>query len=88
MTRKHTLLAGFALVILTMGGLMSAFQTMLTGWMTFDPNTNAAEWQVRYYVELAITLVLGICWLIDAIWLVREGFRIEDRQSVVLVVPS
>ncbi len=84
MTRKHTLLAGFALVVLTMGGLMSAFQTMLTAWMPSYPSTNAAEWQVRFYIELAITLVLGIGWLIDAIWLVREGFRIENRQSVVL----
>ena len=48
------------------------------------PNTNAAEWQVRFYVELAITLVLGIGWLIDAVWLVGEGFRIENRQSVEL----
>ena len=84
MTRKPTLLAGIALVILTMGGLMSAFQTMFTAWMPSYPNTNAAEWQVRFYVELAITLVLGIGWLIDAVWLVREGFRIENRQSVEL----
>ena len=80
MTRKHTLLAGFTLIILTMGGLLSAFQTMLTAWMRSYPNTSAAEWQVRFYVELAITLVLGICWIIDAVWLVRADLTCAEGR--------
>jgi hypothetical protein len=80
MAKKHTLSAGFALVLITMGGLISAFQTLFAGWMTSYPHTYEPEWRIRFYVELAVTLVLGVCWLVDAAWLVREDLKCAERR--------
>jgi hypothetical protein len=72
MARWRTLWAALALLILTLGGLLSGYQLLFALWMTAYPKVNNAEWATRFYERLAITAAIGICWISLAIWTFRR----------------
>ena len=73
MAKRLTIIASFALVLLTIGGLLSVYQLLFAVWMTAYPKADTAAWQVRFYVRLAVTLGIGVCWVALAVWMVRRG---------------
>jgi hypothetical protein len=72
MAKKQTLWAVLALILLTFGGLISAYQLLFALWMTAYPQADTAEWRIRFYIRLAITVGIGICWVISFMWFVKE----------------
>jgi hypothetical protein len=72
MAKKQTLWAVLALILFTFGGLISAYQLLFALWMTAYPKADTAEWRTRFYIRLAITIGIAICWVISFIWFVRE----------------
>jgi hypothetical protein len=70
MTRRRIVWATFTL--LTLGGLLSLYRLLFALWMTAYPYVNLNDWRTRFYVRLAITVVIGVVWSALAVWLFRH----------------
>jgi hypothetical protein len=57
---------------LTIGGAISVYQILFDVWMTAYPFANAHEWRVRFYIRLATIIVIGLLWIVLAVWLYRQ----------------
>lgn len=66
------------LMALTIGGVISIYQMLFDVWMTAYPFANAHEWRVRFYIRLATIIVIGLLWIVLAVWLYRQ--RRQDRE--------
>jgi len=75
MARPKILWAGFALALLTLGGLISLYQVLFDAWMTAYAFANANEWRMRFYIRLATTIVIALFWCTLAVWLYRQRRR-------------
>jgi len=73
--------AALALFALTLGGLLSVYQTLFAVWMTAYPMVNTVEWRTRLYERFAITIGVGICWIALAIWLYRQSQKSTSQAS-------
>jgi len=70
MSRKGV--AWATLTLLTLGELLGIYQTAFAVWMTAYPYATLNEWRTRLYVWLAITVVIGFFWGMQAVWLFRH----------------
>ncbi len=77
MARPKIFWASVALVLLTVGGLISLYQVLFDSWMTAYPFANANEWRMRFYIRLATTTVIALFWCTLAIWLHRSDDELE-----------
>ena len=78
MTRPKIVWAGVALALLTFGGLISLYQVLFDAWMTAYPFADPDEWRTRFYIRLATIIVIGLLWIVLAVWLYRQ--RRQDRE--------
>jgi hypothetical protein len=58
--------------LLTVGGILSAYQMLFALWMTAYPMVDASIWRPRVYFRLALTLVIGLLWSSLVVWLFRH----------------
>lgn len=63
---------------LTLGGLLSLYQTLFDLWMTAYPYADAGVWAGRLYLRLATTTVIAIFWTALVVWLWRQR-RTKDE---------
>jgi hypothetical protein len=68
-----------AVFVLPLLGLVSLYQTAFSLWMCAHPVHQSLEWQHRFYLRLATTLVIGLVWLVSLIWIIRQ--RKEPSQG-------
>jgi hypothetical protein len=73
--RSKIVWARVALVLLTLGGLVSLSQVLFDAWMTAYPFADASEWRARLCVRLATTIVIAVLWIVLAIWMKRQRGR-------------
>jgi hypothetical protein len=64
--------ASVALVVLTIGGAVSLYQTLFCLWMCAHPLYQSAAWIARFYYRLATTTVVAALWMFVAVWLLRH----------------
>jgi hypothetical protein len=70
--RSKIVWARTALVLLTLGGLISLYQVLFDAWMTAYPFADASEWRARLCVRLATTIVIVVLWIVLAAWMKRQ----------------
>lgn len=78
MIRSKIIGATITLMALTIGGVISVYQMLLDVWMTAYAFANAHEWRVRFYIRLATIIVIGLLWIVLAVWLYRQ--RRQGRE--------
>jgi hypothetical protein len=61
-----------ALFVLPLLGLVSLYQTAYSLWMCAHPVHQSLEWEHRFYLRFATTVVIGLAWLVSLIWLIRQ----------------
>jgi hypothetical protein len=69
---KRTTLALVAAFGLPLFGLVSLYQALFSLWMCAHPLYQSPEWQHRFYLRFATTVVVGVAWLATVIWLIRQ----------------
>ena len=72
---KGLVWASIALVLLTLGGLVSLYQMAFDLWMTAYPFATANEWRTQLYIRLATAVMIGVLWSSLAVWLFRQRRR-------------
>jgi hypothetical protein len=72
MAMTKMVLAMIALVILTVAGLVNIYQAMFDLFMMTYPSADANEWRTKLYIRLATAVLIGLGWIILAIWLIRQ----------------
>jgi hypothetical protein len=79
MMRPKIIWASVALGVLTLGGLDSLYWLAFDVWMTAYPLVNPNEWRPRFYIQLIVTVVVGLLWGLLAVWLFRQ--RRQGRET-------
>lgn len=70
--RSKRTLAVILICLLTLGGLLSAYQTLFDLWMTAYPYAAPGPWATRLYVRLGTTIVIAVLWTLLFIWLFKR----------------
>jgi hypothetical protein len=61
--------------LLTLAAAVSFYQLAFSVWMTANPLADIHVWRARFYLRLSITGVIGACWIVALVWLVRTWRR-------------
>src|SRR5262245_9869895 len=70
---RHVPVLPLAIAAVTLGGMVSLYQTLFSLWMTAHPLYHSPAWQHRFYLRLTTTVIIGIVWLASIItWLQRR----------------
>jgi hypothetical protein len=78
MIRSKIIGATITLMALTIGGVISVYQMLFDVWMTAYPFAKPHEWRARFYIRLATIIVIGLLWIVLAVWLYRQ--RRQGRE--------
>jgi hypothetical protein len=78
---NRTNLALVAIFGLPIVGLISLYQTAFSLWMCAHPVYQSLEWQHRFYLRLATTVVIVLAWLASLIWLIRQRKKSNTRNA-------
>jgi hypothetical protein len=72
MRMNRTLVGRIAIGILSVGALVSLYQTLFSWWMCAHPVYRSVEWQNRFYLRVVTTAVIGAVWLLSVISMMRK----------------
>jgi len=72
MDRRKVAVAWLALVVLTLGGLLSFYYLAFSVWMLAYPMAGPEFWRPVFYERLGITILIGFLWIALCMWLFRH----------------
>jgi hypothetical protein len=72
MTRRNIVGAWILLTLLTLGELYSLYSTVFFLWMTAYYTTNLDHWRNLVYIWLAVSLLIGLLWIVLVVWLLQK----------------
>jgi heme/copper-type cytochrome/quinol oxidase subunit 2 len=81
MANKRLLWAKIALVLLTLGEMVSVYQVLFCAWMTAYQPASASEWRARFYVRLTTSVLIGLLWIALVVWLIRQRRKVRTLHS-------
>lgn len=70
------------LLLLTLAGIVSAYQVLFSLWMTAYPLANIHSWRAHFYFRLVQTLLIAFAWIVLAVWLIRSQHKDQPSPSV------
>ncbi|HUA59736.1 MAG TPA: hypothetical protein VML19_13340 [Verrucomicrobiae bacterium] len=67
--------------LLSLTGLLSVDRLLFAVWMTAYPFADVASWRTRFYERLAVTVLIGVIWIVVLVFLLRTRRRTEPEPG-------